>query len=162
VKERLQKDIAKDTKVSESKVSTLKKSYELDSGLLDMLDQRELDKESLKETLIEVCNAMEKEKYLLRNMKKLQLLATAFLPNKSTKLNVSEILKKDCLMSYKKISMSSYDINSKVLKYKRHWYSKIFVKSLQNKLRVLNYDETWFNQWSFANKVWSRRGIKNV
>lgn len=29
-------------------------------------------------------------------------------------------------------------------------------------MRILNYDETWINRWTFASRAWSRRGVNNV
>lgn len=64
------------------------------------------------------------------------------------------------MLSHKQVQYNKVDVNSDPFKFKRHYFGKFLIKTLSEKYRVINYDESTIDHFESFHKTWSSIGCQ--
>jgi hypothetical protein len=120
------------------------------------------NRESEIDVVTEVIETFKREKKFIVSSSKIAKICSLILGNKVKIKRVSQIMKEECQLSYKRNFTYKVDINLESHKLKRHYFGKFLLERMHQGYRVINFDESAVDQFDFQYYSWSQKGMKNA
>jgi hypothetical protein len=88
-------------------------------------------------------------------------LASKILDKEVKTSRIYPLLKKEFAMSFKNVKNLKADFNLPINKIRRHHFSSELLNLMMNGYRIINYDESSYDKWSYCYRSWCLKGKSN-